>query len=59
MGIEQVGTADPMRECLAIVAVADHAIDGLRRCVRDEAADFSATAAQLRSRGHVRPCFMS
>ena len=33
LGIEQVGAAELMRKCLAIIAVADHAIDRLRRSV--------------------------
>jgi hypothetical protein len=43
-GIKQVGTPELMRKCLAIVAVADHAIHSPGRRIRDRPADFSATA---------------
>jgi hypothetical protein len=55
MNIEQVGTTELMRKRLAIVAVADHAIDCPRRCVGNPPADFPATAPQLRFCGHVCP----
>src|SRR5262249_13457161 len=56
LDIEQVGTTELMRKRLAIVAVADHAIDCPRRYLREPSADFSATAAQLQLCGHVCSC---
>ena len=35
MGIKQVGTAELMCKCLAVVAIAHHAIHGSRGCVCD------------------------
>ena len=45
LGIKQVGTTELMRERLAIIAVADHAIRCPRRWVRDRPPDFSAATA--------------
>jgi hypothetical protein len=35
MGIKQIGTGELMRKSLAVVALANHAIHGSRRCVCD------------------------
>src|SRR3569832_1720318 len=55
VGVEQVGAAEPVDECLAISAIADHANDLPRRGVRYDAAHFSTTATKLRPRAHLVP----
>jgi hypothetical protein len=52
MCIEQVGTMDLVRECLAVIAIADDPIHGPRRWILDDSRDLSAAAAQFGSRVH-------
>jgi hypothetical protein len=52
MGIEQIGTAEVMGECLAVVAITNRAIDRARRHVGDHAADLSTAALKCRAIGH-------
>jgi hypothetical protein len=56
MSIKQVGTAEVMRQCLAVVTIADHPIYGSGRWIRDRATNFAAAAAQLSWSAHYSPC---
>ena len=51
--VEQVGAAELVGKGLAVVAVADHAVDLLRRRVLDAADHLPAAAAQLHRLCHV------
>src|SRR5262249_15782736 len=55
LDIEQVGATELMCKRLAIVAVADHAIDRPRRCIRESPANFPATAPKISLGDHVWP----
>src|SRR5215831_5121288 len=59
LDIEQVGTTELMCKRLAIVAVAYHAIDCPRRCVRKSPANFPATAPKISLGDHVWPVLQS
>jgi hypothetical protein len=47
MGIEQIGATEPVQKGLAVVAIADHAIDRSRRSIGDYSAHLAATAAKF------------
>src|SRR5262249_29460363 len=53
--IEQVGAAELVGKRLAVVAIADHAVDLLRRRIGDEAYDLAAAAAYLHVLRHLSP----
>ena len=53
--IEQIGAPELVQKGLAVVAVADHAVDVLRRRIRHHALDLAAATAQLRLCCHMPP----
>jgi hypothetical protein len=52
MRIEQIGTMELVRECLAVIAIADDPIHSARRWIFDDSRDLSAATAQFGSRIH-------
>ena len=53
--VEQIGAAKLVQEGLAVVAIADDAVDLLRRCVRHDADHLAAAAAYLHLFRHLSP----